>query len=171
MKREKISDAIGGIDPAYVEEAARHRAKSPVWIRWTAAAACVCLIAVAAAALPGLTRPVDPPVTDPGTVDPPVTDTNPPVQTTYDPFSDPGILWGEDNSGFSEAELPTLSNGVSVSWELLEALQDADGDRSIAVVVCGTAGSSTNSADSLSRPTMSRPMKISPPMPRRWSLR
>lgn len=146
MKREKISHALGSIDPAYVEEAALHKPRSPVWIRWTAAAACVCLIALAAAALPGLTRPVDPPVTDPGTAESPT-----PPQTQYDPLLDPGVIWGTDlsSAGTTELELPELSEGVSISWTLSDTLSDADESDLIAVVVCVTAAEDETLGDSV----------------------
>lgn len=147
MKREKISDAVGGIDPAYLEEAARHRAASPIWIRWAAAAACVCLIA-GAVLLARPAFPDDPLTDDTGTIDPPVIDTEPqPTEPIYDPFNDPNVLWGKDGGLITDAVFPTLSDGISVSWELLSTLNGADGNDPIAVVVCGTAGNSMSSSD------------------------
>lgn len=56
MKPEKLSDAIGGLDEHTVASAdrIRNRRKARPWVRWTAAAACLCLIA--AAVLGGLPR-------------------------------------------------------------------------------------------------------------------
>lgn len=56
MKPEKLSDAIGGLDEHTVASAneIRNRRRTRPWVRWTAAAACLCLIA--AAVLGGLPR-------------------------------------------------------------------------------------------------------------------
>ena len=46
MKEERILFALSDIDDGYIEEAApaKGRTGKAVWIRWVAAAACLCLI-------------------------------------------------------------------------------------------------------------------------------
>lgn len=55
MTRDRISEAVGNICPAYIEEAAAYtvkkRRRAQVWLR--AAAACLCLVVGLAALLPG----------------------------------------------------------------------------------------------------------------------
>lgn len=48
MNAEQILDALGKVNETYVEEAVSgaRKKKSPVWLRWGAAAACLCLCAV-----------------------------------------------------------------------------------------------------------------------------
>lgn len=46
MKQDRLSRCLGGIDPQYVEEAERPRKSSrSVWLKWGAAAACLCIVA------------------------------------------------------------------------------------------------------------------------------
>lgn len=47
MNAKKFSDALSALDGRYVEEAARYRRKhgQSFWVRWGAAAACLCLLA------------------------------------------------------------------------------------------------------------------------------
>lgn len=47
MKKQKITDALSGLDAAYIEEALSYRpiAKKSVWIRYASAAACLALAA------------------------------------------------------------------------------------------------------------------------------
>lgn len=63
MKSPRIADAMGLIDDTLITEAAEERPqknKTPVWVKWTAAAACICLCAVSAffAAHSGMGRTV-----------------------------------------------------------------------------------------------------------------
>lgn len=47
MKREDISHAVGNIDSAYVQEiygTSAEKKKRPVWLKWGAIAACLCLV-------------------------------------------------------------------------------------------------------------------------------
>ena len=47
MNAKKFSDALSALDGRYVEEAALYRRKQgqSFWVRWGAAAACLCLLA------------------------------------------------------------------------------------------------------------------------------
>ena len=53
MNAKKFSDALSALDGRYVEEAARYRRKhgQSFWVRWGAAAACLCLLAAGGALL------------------------------------------------------------------------------------------------------------------------
>ena len=53
MNAKKCSDALSALDGRYVEEAARYRRKhgQSFWVRWGAAAACLCLLAAGGALL------------------------------------------------------------------------------------------------------------------------
>ena len=53
MNAKKFSDALSALDGRYVEEAARYRrkARAVLWVRWGAAAACLCLLAAGGALL------------------------------------------------------------------------------------------------------------------------
>lgn len=64
MKKEELYEAIGNIDDTYIEEAHTSKQKSPrsLWIKWAAAAACLCLILAAASRIK---RPVEDPTTAP----------------------------------------------------------------------------------------------------------
>lgn len=48
MNTKKFSEAMNQLDDKYVDEALRHKAGKPqakmVWVKWCAAAACICLI-------------------------------------------------------------------------------------------------------------------------------
>lgn len=59
MRKQRISDAIGNINAKYIEEAAcvdkQETCHRPVWIKWTAIAACLALLLIAGAlVLPSL---------------------------------------------------------------------------------------------------------------------
>ncbi len=43
MTNEKFYEVLGGMDENYVKEAGEHRKRKPVWPKWCAAAACLCL--------------------------------------------------------------------------------------------------------------------------------
>lgn len=53
MNTKKFSEAMGELDSKYVEEAINYRKKAnnPVWIKWGAAAACLCLVTISAVVL------------------------------------------------------------------------------------------------------------------------
>ena len=53
MNAKKLSEAVSALDGRYVEEAARYRRKhgQSFWVRWGAAAACLCLLAAGGALL------------------------------------------------------------------------------------------------------------------------
>ena len=45
MTNEKLYEVLGDINEKYVSEArAYHKAKKPVWLKWGAVAACLCLM-------------------------------------------------------------------------------------------------------------------------------
>ncbi len=55
MKREKFCELLGEINEDYVKEAETiKKAKKPVWVKWGAMAACLCLIIVGAVVAPNL---------------------------------------------------------------------------------------------------------------------
>ena len=53
MNGKKLLEAVGEANDSYVEEAAGYRKsrKAPLWLRWGAVAACLCVAAVSAAVL------------------------------------------------------------------------------------------------------------------------
>lgn len=53
MNGKKLLEAVGEVNDSYVEEAAGYRKsrKAPLWLRWGAVAACLCVAAVSAAVL------------------------------------------------------------------------------------------------------------------------
>ena len=59
MKKKRISETMGNINQKYVNEATAYAgevkaARRPVWMKWSAIAACLCLIVVAMVAVPNL---------------------------------------------------------------------------------------------------------------------
>ncbi len=55
MKEERILDALGKVDEKYIKEAdpeVKAKRKAPVWTKWAAMAACLCLIVVGAVTIP-----------------------------------------------------------------------------------------------------------------------
>lgn len=59
MNAKKFSDAMSELDTKYVEEALNYKKKSkrPVWVKWGAMAACLCLIVVAIITIPSMLPP------------------------------------------------------------------------------------------------------------------
>lgn len=53
MNGKKLLEAVGEVNDSYVEEAAGYRKsrKAPLWLRWGAVAACLCVAAVSGAVL------------------------------------------------------------------------------------------------------------------------
>lgn len=53
MNGKKLLEAVGEVNDSYVEEAAGYqkRRKAPLWLRWGAVAACLCVAAVSGAVL------------------------------------------------------------------------------------------------------------------------
>ena len=59
MRKNRISETIGNINPKYVNEATAYTGevkavRRPVWMKWGAVAACLCLIVAAMVAVPNL---------------------------------------------------------------------------------------------------------------------
>ena len=56
MNAKKFSDAMSELDTKYVDEALNYKkkAKKPIWVKWGAIAACLCLIAVAIITVPSI---------------------------------------------------------------------------------------------------------------------
>ena len=60
MTNEKLYEILGGINEKRVEEAREYRkAKKPVWLKWGAMAACLCLMLVAFPVIQNLTSTQD----------------------------------------------------------------------------------------------------------------
>ena len=59
MNVKKFSDAMSELDTKYVDETLNYKKKSkqPVWIKWGAMAACLCLIVVAIITVPSMLNP------------------------------------------------------------------------------------------------------------------
>lgn len=59
MNAKKFSEAMSELDSKYIEEALNYKKKAqkPVWIKWGAMAACLCLIAAAAITIPFMLSP------------------------------------------------------------------------------------------------------------------
>ncbi len=59
MNAKKFSEAMSELDSKYIEEALNYKtkAKKPVWVKWSAIAACLCLIAAAAITVPSMLSP------------------------------------------------------------------------------------------------------------------
>ena len=77
MTNEKLYEVLGDINEKHINEArAYHKAKKPVWIKWGAMAACLCLViaGIAISQIPGIYPDhgagVDPGGTHPDGVDP-----------------------------------------------------------------------------------------------------
>ena len=49
MNSKKFSDAMSELDTKYVDEALNYKKKSkkPIWVKWGAVAACLCLVVAA----------------------------------------------------------------------------------------------------------------------------
>lgn len=56
MNKQKFAEAVSMVDDKYYEEAANYqrKKKTPVWLKWGALAACLCLVVVGALKLPRL---------------------------------------------------------------------------------------------------------------------
>lgn len=56
MNAKKFSDAMSELDSKYIDEALdyKKKAKKPVWVKWGAMAACLCLIVVAIITVPSM---------------------------------------------------------------------------------------------------------------------
>ena len=61
MNAKKFSDAMSELDTKYVDEALNYKkkAKKPGWVKWSAMAACLCLIVVAIITIPSTLSPQD----------------------------------------------------------------------------------------------------------------
>lgn len=61
MNAKKFSDAMSELDTKYVDEALNYKkkAKKPIWVKWGAMAACLCLIVVAIITIPSMLSPQD----------------------------------------------------------------------------------------------------------------
>lgn len=46
MNAKKFSEAINEVDDKYYEEAANYRHKKPLWLKWAAMAACLCIAVI-----------------------------------------------------------------------------------------------------------------------------
>ena len=59
MNAKKFSDAMSELDTKYVDEALNYKKKSrkPVWVKWGAMAACLCLIVAAIITVPSMLNP------------------------------------------------------------------------------------------------------------------
>lgn len=59
MNAKKFSDAMSELNSKYIDEALNYKKKSqkPVWIKWGAMAACLCLIVVAIITVPSMLTP------------------------------------------------------------------------------------------------------------------
>ena len=59
MNAKKFSDAMSELDSKYIDEALNYKkkAKKPVWVKWGAMAACLCLIVVAIITVPSMLTP------------------------------------------------------------------------------------------------------------------
>ena len=59
MNAKKFSDAMSELDSKYVDEALNYKkkARKPVWVKWGAMAACLCLIVVAIITVPSMLTP------------------------------------------------------------------------------------------------------------------
>lgn len=71
MKEERILNVLGKVDEKYIKEAdpeVKAKRKAPVWTKWAAMAACLCLVVVGALTIPNLQN--EPPHGQ-GTIDPP----------------------------------------------------------------------------------------------------
>ena len=74
MKEERILNVIGKVDEKYIKEAdpeAKAKRNAPVWTKWAAMAACLCLVAFG---IVGVLKPFS--LDDPGNLDGPVISEN-----------------------------------------------------------------------------------------------
>ena len=55
MRKEDFAETFGDINEKHIVEArAGHKAKKPVWLKWGAMAACMCLVVLGAFVVPTL---------------------------------------------------------------------------------------------------------------------
>ncbi|MBQ4333406.1 MAG: hypothetical protein IJC33_06490 [Clostridia bacterium] len=102
MKKEELYEAIGDIQGHYVHEArCAVRKARPVWLKWAAMAACLCLVAVALAIMGDR-----PPSVGPEEVDPPYANTIAYVGWSEDPVICEGALNKELLQTEPSAHLP-----------------------------------------------------------------
>jgi len=135
MRKEDFADIFGDIHENYIQEAETMKAKKPVWRRWAAVAACVCLLLAAAAAahrfLPGTptvppadheTPVLDGPVREDPVPDPPVENT--PVQPEDpEPAEKNRTQW---MLHFNEALSVLSAERQMIKGYFTEALSDAE---------------------------------------------
>lgn len=135
MRKEDFADIFGDVHEKYIQEAETMKAKKPVWRKWAAVAACVCLLLAAAAAahrfLPG-TPTVPPadheaPVLDGPVREDPVPD--PPVENTPVQPEDPEPAEHNRTSWslhFNEALSVLSAERQMIKGYFTEALSDAE---------------------------------------------
>ena len=70
MRKEDFAEVFGDINEKHIAEArAERKAKKPVWIKWGAMAACLCLVAAGAFVMPGVWNSSNTPISNPtGTI-------------------------------------------------------------------------------------------------------
>ncbi len=119
MKSKNILDALNGIDYDLVEEAREKKGtKKSVWIRWVAAAACICVIAGCSLVFPGLPEGQESTESaeskDEGKL---------PIKGVQVSDNAP-LFYGSEGSigGSSSAEIDT--SGISVTMKAVEMLPD-----------------------------------------------
>ena len=119
MKNEKLLDIIGGIDDSLVHNAVHDnvKKKKPVWVKWGAMAACLCLIVVAIITIPSMLNTQGSDGGGGGTIAdaPPMVYVNDTLykqstkQTSYNQLKDDFVYLGEIKSDITN--LQTDSNG------------------------------------------------------------
>lgn len=117
MRTEDFAEVLGSIDENYIQEAeTMKKARKPVWLKWGAMAACVCLLAAAMAAVPNLF---------PGTTPAPPDNNDFPVQTN------PNQSEGTEHIKpwtvhYNEAASVLLGNHACIQGIFTEPLNDTE---------------------------------------------
>lgn len=130
MKSKHILDALNGIDYDLVEDALeKRRTKRAVWIRWAAAAACVCLVVGGVLAMTNGTGNHEcTEVSGNGSFGTESTDTKDPNRLPIEVIQVPGdapLFYGSEGSfGESDSAAEIERIGVSVTMKAVEMLPD-----------------------------------------------
>lgn len=129
MNKEQLFESMQGIDDAILTRSERPVQKKPhpAWVRWVAAAACLCLVLVGAAAIPGALR--QPERIAPGSETAPDGQGSDVSEPVYDvPSAAPEIYYNQVNTAstqdaaalfgeaLTEEELKLAAPAVTLDW-------------------------------------------------------
>jgi len=126
VRKEEFAEILGDISENYVKEAETpKKARKSVWVKWGTVAACLCLLAAAAAVYPRLTPDAAP--TPPANSD--VSNQGSSVQLDPDPSGDPqytGPARTPWTVHYNEVTSMVLANRAYIKGSFTEPLNDAE---------------------------------------------